>query len=291
MNLEKSFLARSKDYKIRRKTHHADVPGKLNPFILLAKKQLGQNFLIDPNIAEKIVSECRLKPNDIVLEIGSGLGALTGKIAQQVTQLIAMETDQRLYQELKNTVRQDHIHVIHADFLKYDLNSLPKNIKAIGNLPYYISSAIIARVLEYRHQFNSLYITVQYEFGKRIVAKVHTKDYGAFSCLVQYYCDAHMLFRIKNTCFYPAPKVESCFMELKVKPQPEHKAMDESFLFQLIRQAFQHRRKTILNSLSSLVDKKELQGTLEVLKIDSRSRAENLSLKEYVALGNFLKSS
>ena len=253
---------------------------------LIPKKQLGQNFLIDPNIAEKIVSECRLKPNDIVLEIGSGLGALTGKIAQQVTQLIAMETDQRLYQELKNTVRQDHIHVIHADFLKYDLNSLPKNIKAIGNLPYYISSAIIARVLEYRHQFNSLYITVQYEFGKRMTAKISCKDYSVLTCFIQYYTDCKLLFKISKASFRPIPKVDSCFMRLDIKKSLAPKAQNEKLLFELIHFAFQQRRKTIANALEQLLPKAKLISLLNSLQIPSNFRAENLSIEDFTRLAN-----
>lgn len=252
------------------------------------KKQLGQNFLVDPNITRKIIAGCQLGPAETVLEIGSGLGALTGLIADQVKHLIAIETDQKLFEELKNKYSRDNISFIKADFLKYEFNGLPKPVKVVGNLPYYISSAIIARILENRQYFSSLYLTVQYEFGKRLVAKVGTKDYSAFTCFVQYFSQAKMLFRIQKTAFKPMPKVESCFMELKISNQPAFTVKNEQFLFNLIRQGFQQRRKTIANSLGGYSGKEDLLEIFANLGFDPRSRAENLSLKDYVALADRL---
>lgn len=253
---------------------------------IFPKKQLGQNFLVDPNITRKIISGCQLKPTDTVLEIGSGLGALTGLIAGQVEQLIAVETDQTLFDELKNKFPGKNIKFIKADFLKMNLVSLPEKLKVIGNLPYYISSAIIARILENRQHFSSLYLTVQYEFGKRLVAKVGTKDYSAFSCFVQYYSEPKILFRIKNSAFKPIPKVESCFMKLHVREKPLAEAKNEAFLFALIHHAFQQRRKTIPNALAALIDKETFIQSLKSLDINPQSRAENIALKNYVALSD-----
>ena len=266
------------------KNRYSITDPSLKAFI--PKKQLGQNFLVDQNIIHKIIAACQFEKADTVLEIGSGLGALTGHIASKVSNVIAIETDQRLCEELKKKYQGQNITVIKADFLKYNLNSLPLKIKAIGNLPFYISSAIIANILENQKHFSSLCLTVQYEFGQRLIAKVGTKDYSAFSCFVQYYSDPQMLFRIKNTSSKPAPKVESCFMKLSIREKPLYESKDTGFLFTIIRQAFQQRRKTITNSLTGLIGKKKLESALETLKINSQSRAENLDIKDYVALAD-----
>ena len=268
------------------------------------KKHLGQRFLIDPQVTAKIISACQLKPEDTVLEIGPGSGVLTRWIAPRVKRVIAVETDQRFFEKLKEETLKTNIEVIHADFLKYDLGLLQsvKKLKVIGNLPYYISSPIITRLLNARQYFSSIFITVQLEFGRRLGAKVDTKDYSALSCFVQYCADVKMLFKIKGAAFKPVPKVDSCFMRIiphekfpfidlcttttNIGKEKVSKANDEELLFKIIQQAFQQRRKTLPNTLSGLIERERLYPILESLKIDPKSRPENLSVKDFVELAN-----
>ncbi len=255
----------------------------------IPKKQLGQNFLIDPNITEKILASCSFAPSDIVLEIGPGLGVLTRRIASQVQELIAIETDRRLCEQLRQAIQSQNVKIIHADFLKYNFAQLPpQKIKVVGNLPYYICSPIIARVLKERKRFSSLFVTVQREFGQRLAAKIDTKAYSAFSCFVQYFAQGKLLFKIKNTCFKPVPKVDSCFLQLDIFSDPPYKAEDEEFLFTMIRQAFQQRRKTIVNALLPLMGREKLYSILDSLRLNPKSRAENLRVKDFVDLANKL---
>ncbi len=252
------------------------------------KKHLGQNFLTDQNIAGRIISACHFSKDDVVLEIGAGLGALTHRILPTVKHLIAVETDQRLYEKILNENKSPKLELHHADILEYNFASLPNGLKVIGNLPYYISSPVIGRILENRQHFTHLFITVQWEFGKRMMAKPNTKDYSAFSCFVQYFADVKMLFKIHPSAFKPAPKVQSCFLQLDLYQNLPIQAKNEQTLFTVIRQAFGQRRKTILNSLELVVGREELLKVLSALKIDPRSRAENLTLKDYAAIADLL---
>jgi len=256
------------------------------------KKNLGQNFLTDIRIQQKIVQACDLKFDDVVVEIGPGQGVLTRLIAPQVKRLICVETDQDLIGPLQSSLPSS-VEIVHADFLKWDIFSYHSResgnpIKIIGNIPYYISTPIIEKLIQDRTKFSAAFLTVQLEFGQRLTAKSGGKDYGSLSCFVQYYADIKMLFKIKNTCFKPVPKVDSCFLRLVMRPQPEKLASDEEFLFKLTQTAFQQRRKTIVNSLKGLVPKEKLEEALGSLGIDFSVRPENLTVSNYIALSNAL---
>ncbi|MFA5060257.1 MAG: 16S rRNA (adenine(1518)-N(6)/adenine(1519)-N(6))-dimethyltransferase RsmA [Candidatus Omnitrophota bacterium] len=250
------------------------------------KYRLGQNFLIDNNVLNRIVTSCGFEKDDQVLEIGAGLGALTRNIAPIVGKVFAVETDRQLCEELKKNCPQDNIDIIHADFLKYNLSLLPDGLKAIGNLPYYISSPIVGKIVEYRKKFISLSITVQLEFGNRMVALPSTKDYSAFSCFVQYYTVPKILFKIKNSCFRPKPKVDSCFLDMQIRKSPLHPAKNEELLWKIVHAAFGQRRKVITNSLLPVIPKEKLLIILESLKLAPSLRAENLSIKDFVDITN-----
>ena len=264
------------------------------------KKNLGQNFLTDTRIQQKIIQACDLKPEDTVVEIGPGQGVLTRLLAPQVKRLISVETDRDLIGPLRDCFVGKHeinrpprndtnlLEIIHADFLKWDMSHLPDGIKVIGNIPYYISTPIIEKLIADRRQISAAFLTVQLEFGARLTAKPGGKDYGSLSCFAQYYADIKMLFKIKNTCFKPAPKVDSCFLRLMVKSQADNLARDEEFLFKLIQRAFQQRRKTIVNSLKGLVGKEKLEEVLKTLGINLNARPENLTLSNYTDLCNRL---
>ena len=255
-----------------------------------AKKHLGQNFLVDENAKQRIINACGLTADDLVLEIGPGLGALTTEITKRTKHLYAIETDEGLYQQLLSQCADQPITLIHADFLNYDLAKLPLPLKAIGNLPYNISTPIIEKLLLNRNHFRDAYLTVQLEFGKRLAAKPNSKDYGALSCFVQYTCDVKILLKIKNTSFRPIPKVTSCLVKLTFR-DPVDKAEDENFFFKIIRLAFKQRRKQIINALSSVIEKDKLGRIFKNLGLKETLRAENLGIKNYIDLAREMKPS
>ena len=250
------------------------------------KKHLGQNFLSDPRILQKIIQTCELTPEDIVVEIGPGQGVLTRLIAPLVKKLICVETDRDLIEVLKKEVPAAEI--VHADFLQWDMGHLPAGVKVISNIPYYISTPIIEKLIKNRSNFSSAFLTVQLEFGERLTADAGGKDYGSLSCFAQYHADIKLLFKIKNTCFKPAPKVDSCFLRMTMRPHPDARENMEEFLFKLIQTAFQQRRKNIVNSLKGLAGKEKLEKTLKMLGISNNARAENLTLSNYIDLCNYL---
>jgi 16S rRNA (adenine1518-N6/adenine1519-N6)-dimethyltransferase len=251
------------------------------------KKNLGQNFLTDTRIQRKIIQACDLKGEDTVVEIGPGQGVLTRLIAPMVKRLICVETDRDLIEPLRLGVSSS-VEIVHADFLKWNMGHLPDGIKIIGNIPYYISTPIIEKLITDRLKISAAFLTVQLEFGGRLTARSGGKDYGSLSCFVQYYADIKMLFKIKHTCFNPAPKVDSCFLGLTMRPQADNPACDEEFLFTLIQTAFQQRRKNIVNALKGLTGKEKLEGALKALNIDLNARPENLTLSNYTDLCNRL---
>ncbi len=236
---------------------------------------------MDQNVIRKIMESCELSPDDTVLEIGPGQGAITQMIANKVKSLTAVEKDRELAEKLTaDFMNSEHIKIIQEDILKYLFETIAPNTKLIGNLPYNISTPILEKILNHKQKFSSIFIMVQLEYGQRLIAKPHTKDYSSFTLFVNYHADIKMLFKINRTCFNPPPKVQSCFLKLTPKNppvQPSH----EKLLFQIIRSAFQQRRKTIENSLSNICSKERINTLLKSLNIDHRSRAENLLLEDY----------
>lgn len=250
----------------------------------ISRKSLGQHFLVNPHVVRRIMSSCELHPADIILEIGPGKGALTHALSPHVKTVIAVEKDGRLAERLKREFQHTNVNIVHADILHYPFDALPDNMKIIGNLPYNIATPVIEKVFHYRKKFYAFFMTVQLEYGRRITAKPGTKSYGSFSCFVQFYASAQILFQIRNSAFQPAPKVQSCFLRLDLLREPKYKAVDEGFLFRIIRSCFGQRRKTIQNSLSGALGKEEIPGLLRALKIDPKWRAEDLGLEAYVRI-------
>jgi 16S rRNA (adenine1518-N6/adenine1519-N6)-dimethyltransferase len=253
----------------------------------LHKKHLGQNFLTDTRVRQRIIQACEFKPEDVVVEIGPGQGVLTRLIAPHVKRLVCVETDRDLIEPLRLGLPSS-AEIVHADFLKWDMGHLPSGIKVVGNIPYYISTPIIEKLIEHRSQISTSFLTVQLEFGQRLTAKPGGKEYGSLTCFAQYYAELRMLFKIKNTCFKPAPKVDSCFLSLSTRPHPQGAGNDEEFLFKLIQTAFQQRRKNIVNSLKGMVGKVKLEESLHALGIDPNARPENLTLSNYIELSKRL---
>jgi len=250
------------------------------------KKSLGQNFLINPRVADRIIEECQLREDETVLEIGPGKGALTRVLAPKVQKFIAVEKDDQLAASLQEEFKGTDTEIVHGDILEYPFNSLPEGTKIIGNLPYNIATPIIKAVINARSRISDLYATVQLDFGRRLTARPGTKSYGSFSCFVQYFADVRLLFRIKNTSFQPVPKVQSCFLHFNFPRKPRCRAINEDLLFRIIRASFSQRRKNIRNALSAIFGKEEIGLLLQKSKIDPESRAENVSLKEFIALAD-----
>jgi len=253
------------------------------------KKNLGQNFLTDKNIQRKIIDILDLGPEDTVLEIGAGRGELTCLIAPLVRKLYALEIDTQLCGILTEfSGRYPNLEIINKDILKFDISKALKikdKIKAFGNIPYYITSPIIGHLLAYRDKINAIYLTVQKEFALRAIAAAGSKDYGAFSCFVQYYTEPEIIFQIKKKSFYPAPKIDSCFLRLKIRNVPPVET-EEGVLFKIIRQAFCKRRKTLKNSLKGTIPEEKLNLFFARYNIRTDIRPERLSLQDFANLIN-----
>lgn len=256
------------------------------------KKYLGQNFLIDANIRNKIIMASHITQADIILEIGSGRGELTELFSKKAKKVYAVEIDKTLAEGLKDKFRHiENIDVLTLDILKLNFEDFfqpDQKIKVIGNIPYYITSPIIERLLSARRNISVVYLTVQKEFAERIVAHAGEKEYGSFSCFVQYYAQARILFTIKNTCFYPQPKIDSSFIELLIRNKPAVILNDERLFFEIIRAAFNQRRKTLRSSLKK-IPFLDLESFFTSNNIDPNVRPQELSLEEFSRLCSCMK--
>lgn len=254
------------------------------------KKSLGQNFLRDENIQRKIIGVLGLEASDVVLEIGAGRGELTSLITPKVNKLYALEIDRQLYPLLTERFKvYNNVRIINQDILKFDLAKISGRgfkIKVIGNIPYYISSPIIEHLIKYRAWISEVFITVQKEFAGRVVAVPGSKEYGSFSCFVQYYAVPKIMFQINKGCFYPSPKVDSCLLRLKFREKPAVCVRDEELFFKVIRAAFNQRRKTLRNSLKEAIPLPKLERFFFKSKLNPNVRPEELSLKDFASLVN-----
>ncbi|ABR46377.1 dimethyladenosine transferase [Alkaliphilus metalliredigens QYMF] len=257
-------------------------------------KSLGQNFLIDQNILEDIVDGADIQPDDCVIEIGPGIGTLTQFIAEKAHKVVAIEIDRNLIPILKHTLADyQNVEVINQDVLKVDLHQLiadkfeGKPVKVIANLPYYVTTPIVMRFLEEKVPVDSLVIMIQKEVAVRMQAGPGTKDYGALSIAVQYYCNPEILLKVPPSVFIPQPKVESIVIKLQVYPEPKVKVERDDLMFALVKDAFGKRRKTLLNALSSgllQLSKEIVRESLEAANIDENRRGETLTIEEYATL-------
>jgi 16S rRNA (adenine1518-N6/adenine1519-N6)-dimethyltransferase len=252
----------------------------------IPRKSLGQNFLINPHVVDRVVAACEVKPADIILEIGPGKGALTYGLSRHARRVIAVEKDIVLARKLRDDFNQTNVTVVQEDILKFPFEDLGPETKIIGNLPYNIATPIITKALRHRDHFGSFYMTVQWEYARRMAAEPNSENYGSFSCFTQYYADIKILFKINSSAFSPVPKVQSCFLRLLPLKVPRCEAKDEGLLFQVIRSCFGQRRKMIQNSLSAAVDQPGALDILQSLNIDPKLRAENLSLEDYVKISD-----
>lgn len=265
------------------------------------KKSLGQNFLTDINILKKIVSAADVGPDDDVIEVGPGIGALTEQLAQKAHQVLALEIDQRLIPVLKETLADyDNVDVVNQDILKANLPELVKekfdgqhHLKVVANLPYYITTRIILDVLESEVDFETIVVMIQKEVAARLAAQPGNKDYGSLSVAVQYAMDVSIDFIVPKTVFIPQPKVDSAIVVLKKRHDQQDKAQDDKHFNRLVRGCFAHRRKSLWNNLQGLYGKQKdtketMKKVLDQLDISQSARAEQLSVADFVRLSDAL---
>ena len=268
----------------------------LKKFDFKMTKSLGQNFLIDEGILDEIIQGSELSKEDCVVEIGPGMGALTQKLCEKSKQVVAIEIDKRLMPVLKVTLfGYDNVTVVNEDVLKLDL---PKTLqehfgetpaKVVANLPYYITTPIIMKLLEERLNLKSITIMVQKEVGDRLKAAPGGKDYGALSVAVQYYCIPKRIALVPLDSFIPKPEVDSVVMKLDIREKPPVEVKSEEKFFRVVKASFGQRRKTLLNALTSGnfgKSKDEIKALLEELGIDEKRRGETLSLQEFALLSD-----
>jgi len=265
------------------------------------KKSLGQNFLIDPNILQRITETAQLTKETGVIEIGPGIGALTEHLARAAGKVVAFEIDQRLLPILDETLAPyDNVTVINEDVLKADVKEVVERefaqfdrLMVVANLPYYVTTPIIMKLLEDKIPVNGFVVMLQKEVGDRISAKPSSKEYGSLSIAVQYYTEASIAFIVPKTVFMPAPNVDSAIIKLNVRSEPAVSVDDEDFFFLVTRTSFAQRRKTILNNLVNGLPggkekKNDIIEALEEAGIEPSRRGETLSLDEFAALSQVL---
>jgi len=265
---------------------------------LRPRKSLGQNFLEDPAIIDEIIARTGFSKNDVVVEIGSGLGALTIPILPHISHLVAVEKDPLLMtilQERLSPEEKEKITFISEDVLKLHFKEIhdrfQQNIKVLGNLPYYISSPFLEKLIVNRNYVRSAVLMFQFEVAQRLTAVPEKKEYGALSVIIQYYARISPLIKIERDAFYPKPKVDSMVLGLDFeKPYPSQ-AENEEFFRRIVKAAFSCRRKTILNSLERgmvSLSREMVASSLEKCLIDPKRRAETLTLDEYICLSSAL---
>jgi 16S rRNA (adenine1518-N6/adenine1519-N6)-dimethyltransferase len=267
------------------------------------KKSLGQNFLIDTNILKKIVEFANIGDNTGAIEIGPGIGALTEQLARASKKVVAFEIDQRLLPILKDTLSPyENVKIIHSDVLEADVQEVMDEefagideIMVVANLPYYVTTPIIMKLLEEELPIRGIVVMLQKEVADRISAKPGTKDYGSLSIAVQYYTQAETVMIVPKTVFVPQPNVDSAVIRLTKREHPAVTVKSESFFFQVTKASFAQRRKTLLNNLTSQLPngKEKKEDILQALQnsgIDPSRRGETLSLEEFGRLSDELYS-
>ncbi|NOX21411.1 MAG: ribosomal RNA small subunit methyltransferase A [Nitrospirae bacterium] len=249
------------------------------------RRKFGQHFLFDPSILRKIVEGAEVSKRDLVVEIGPGKGRLTELLAEKAREVIAIEIDDRLCDELRvNLLPRYHNIRLHCqDVLKYPFGELP-DFKVVANIPYYITTPIIFKLIEDGKNMHSATLTIQKEVAERIVASPGRKDYGVLSLMVQYFTEPEILFNIPRGAFVPPPRVDSAVIRLIKRTVPAVDVKNERLFFKIIKRAFSQRRKTILNSLK--IFNKDMKSIFDDLSIDPKVRPETLSIEDFARISD-----
>lgn len=257
-------------------------------------KGLGQNFLIDNSVLEDIVDGAEITKDDYVIEIGPGVGTLTKELLKRAGRVTSIELDSKLIPILeKELANYENFDLIHKDALKVDFKELigeEKNVKVVANLPYYVTTPIIAYLLNDNFNIKSITIMIQKEVAERINGQPCTKEYGAFTFLVQYYCNSKIIRDVSPRCFIPSPKVDSIVIRLDKLDKPRVQVADEKLFFNIIRHSFNMRRKTLWNSMKNIgLDKESQERAFKEAGIDPKRRGETLTIEEFANFANKVK--
>ena len=265
------------------------------------QKKFGQNFLIDTHVLDKIIRESGVTKDDMVIEIGPGIGTMTQYLCENAREVVAIEIDKNLIPILEDTLSAyDNVTVINEDVLKVDIKKLAEEknggrpVKVVANLPYYITTPIIMGLFESHVPIDSITIMVQKEVADRMQEGPGSKEYGALSLAVQYYAKPEIVAIVPPNCFMPRPNVGSAVIRLTCHEKPPVEVKDEGFMFNLIRASFNQRRKTLVNGLTNAsflsVTKDQVTEALEKMELSPTIRGEALSLEQFAQLSNILKN-
>lgn len=269
----------------------------LSRFDIRLTKSLGQNFLTDANIIRKITEAGELTPEDLVIEVGPGIGALTVSLSQQAGRVIAVEIDKNLIPALHETTGQiPNITVIHEDILKVDVHSILRGwngrVKIISNLPYYVTTPVVMMFLENDFPIERMVLMVQKEVAMRMAARPGTKDYGALSVGVQVAGTPRVLFQVSKNCFIPKPDVDSTVLRIILDSRLLQKIQDKAVFFNCVRAAFSQRRKTLINAMSGApnwrLDKEAVKCLIGKMGLKEMIRGEELSVEQFITLSNLV---
>lgn len=272
----------------------------LNKYNITANKSYGQNFLIDENIVENIVEKAEVCKQDLVIEIGPGLGTLTSLLLEKAGKVICVELDPKMIVILNDRFSlYENFELINNDILKVDLkelinqNSNFENVKVVANLPYYITTPIIMKLLEDKLGLKSITVMVQKEVAERLAEKPGGKETGSITYSINYYTNPQIILDVSNECFIPSPKVDSAVLQLLVLDKPKITVTNETLFFKIIKLSFLQKRKTLINSLShsGIVDKMFLEKMLNELNIDLKIRAEQLTLEQFGQITDYINKN
>ena len=266
---------------------------------ITANKNLGQNFLINEEVVDSIVENAGVTKNDLVIEIGPGLGTLTSRLLEKAGEVICVELDRKMITILEKRFKlYENLELINDDILKIDLNKLIsqnkineiKHVKIVANLPYYITTPIIMKLLEERLDIESITVMIQKEVAQRLAAQPGTSDVGSITYTIWYYTEPKIVLEVPKESFIPAPEVTSSVIKLDILKQPRIEVKDEKQFFKIIKVAFMQKRKTLINALVNgkiFQNKEEAKKCLEELKIDEKIRGEKLTLEQYKSIAEY----
>lgn len=269
----------------------------MDKYHISANKNLGQNFLIDDETVLGIVNVANISKDDLVIEIGPGLGTLTKELLERAGQVTCIELDKRMIEILQDRFSMyNNFELINSDVLKVDLKEIIKksnlaNTKIVANLPYYITTPIIMKLLEERLEIQTITVMIQKEVADRLITKPGTGDTGAVTYAINYYSEPKRVLEVPNTAFIPEPKVNSSVIQLQILKEPKVKVEDEAKLFDLIKTAFMQKRKTLVNGLANsnkYGTKEQIEQALTNLNIDLKIRPEKLALEQFAELSKVL---
>ena len=271
----------------------------MHKFNIQANKNLGQNFLVDENVVNTIIQKADIQKEDLVIEIGPGLGTLTLPLLEKAGKVICIELDNKMVEILnKRFFMYNNLSIIQDDILKIDLNSIIekelktyKKVKVVANLPYYITTPIVMKLLEDKLKITSITIMIQKEVAERLLAEPGKINSGAITYAIYYYTKPEHIINVNKTCFIPVPKVDSTVIKLNILSEPSVKVNNTKLLFKIIKASFMQRRKTLINGLSNaqIIEKSKAEEMLNDLKIDTKIRGEALTLKDFVNITEYIE--